>query len=106
MWSFSRSMTLTGDMLMRSRVRAQRRAMKCCWRPDLSHRPQRSEILPKNPVARPTRGTRRRYESHRRANGGCFECRTGAETLGSETERTPSVFGLVTAETGFSFAVG
>ena len=40
-----------GREAMSSMMRAQRRATKCCWRPERSHRPQISEMQPKKVVA-------------------------------------------------------
>jgi hypothetical protein len=54
----SRPTAVTGERAMRSRERAQRWATKCCWRPDLSQRPQTSEMQPKKVVEIATRGAR------------------------------------------------
>ena len=46
----------TGEMEIQTMVRAQTRAMSCCWRPDLSQRPQRREMHPKKAVESDTSG--------------------------------------------------
>src|ERR1017187_4646626 len=94
-------MTWTGEKEMRSSVRAQMRATKCCCRPERSHRPQSSEMQPKQAVAAAISGMAKRLVKRRRGRGMVGGSRFEVGSVGAG-----GVWGVVVMRCGYHPILG